>query len=121
PAHEPELAEDRRRVEVDALADDPLPLELEDRERAAGERAAGGGDAAEWAEVRSLQVELDDHGAVRVMHPDQLVALVRERRARLGEVARDLVLAVVDVAGRDDLVARVAERGHRHIELVPVL
>src|SRR5437763_1948190 len=40
---------------------------------------------------------------------------------RLGEVARALLLAVVDGARRDDLVARVAERGHRHVELVPVL
>src|SRR5882762_11517879 len=50
-----------------------------------------------------------------------LVALIGERRAALVEVAGDRLLAVVDVARRDDLVARVAERLHRHVELVAVL
>ena len=68
-----------------------------------------------------LQVELGDHRVVGVVQRDQLVALVGERRAALLEVRRDRRLAVVHVAGRDELVARVVERLHRHVELVPVL
>lgn len=74
--HETELAEDRRGVEVDPLAQEPLVLEEEERHRPAGERPAGGRDPAQGAVVRSLRVELDDHRGVGVMRGDQLVALV---------------------------------------------
>ena len=52
---------------------------------------------------------------------DQLVALVGEGGAGLLEVASDLGLAVVDVARRDQLVARMLEGRHRRVELVAVL
>jgi hypothetical protein len=71
--------------------------------------------------VRAVQVRLDDHRIVRVVHRDQVVALVRERGPGLLEVARDLTRAVVDVAGADQLVARMVERRERCVELVPVL
>jgi hypothetical protein len=71
--------------------------------------------------VRALQVELRYDGIVGVMERDQLVALVGERRARLLEIARDRHLAVMHVARRDDLVARMVKRAHRGVEVVPVL
>jgi len=116
-----QLAQDRRRVEIDALADDPFALELEDRHRPAREGAARRRQAAVAAAVGALEVELDDDGVVGVVHGDQRVALVGERAARLLEVARDSIRAVVDVAGRHDLVARMAERGERGREVVAVL
>jgi hypothetical protein len=67
------------------------------------------------------QDELGDHRVVGVVQRDQLVALVGERGARLVEVALDRLGAVVDLAGRDDLVARVVEGRQRDVELVPVL
>jgi hypothetical protein len=120
---DPQLAQDRRGVEVDPLADDPVAagVELEDRDHAARELPAGRWQAAEGAEVRALQVELGQHRVLGVVEPDQLVALVGECGARLLEVARHLLGAVVHVAVRDDLVTRVVERPHRHVELVPVL
>ena len=66
-------------------------------------------------------VELDDHGVVGVVELDQAVALIGERAARLLEVRADGLLAVIYIAGRDDLVARVLEGGEGDIELVPVL
>jgi hypothetical protein len=71
--------------------------------------------------VGPLQVELGDDRAVGVVQRDQLVALVGERRARLSEVGHDLLRPVVHVAGRDDLVPRVAERAERRLEVVLVL
>ena len=47
--------------------------------------------------------------------------LIGERTARLLEVRTDSLLAVIYIAGRDDLVARVLEGGEGDIELVPVL
>src|SRR5689334_19918083 len=110
-----ELAQDRELVEVDALADDPVPVEDEEGRHAAAELAAGRRDPAQLAFVGPEQVELDDHRVVGVVEGDQLVALVGKRGARLGEVPTDLLLAVVDVARRDDLVARVPERLNRRI------
>jgi hypothetical protein len=70
--------------------------------------------------VRSEEVELGDDGVVVAdVHPDVLVALVRERSA-LGAVVRQHGLfAVVDLAGGDDLVAGVTGEGRdRTIELL---
>ena len=61
------------------------------------------------------------HGVIGMMEREQLVALVGEGGAGLLEVARDLLGAVVDVAGGDQLVARVVEGVEGGIELVPVL
>ena len=55
------------------------------------------------------------------MEGDQLVALVRKGGACLLEVARHLLRPVVDVAGADELVARMVEGGDRGVVLVPVL
>jgi hypothetical protein len=71
--------------------------------------------------VRAVEVRLDDHRIVRVVHRDQLVALIRERSPGVLEVARDLTRAVVDVARADQLVARMVERRKRRVELVPIL
>ena len=71
--------------------------------------------------MRAEEVELDDHGVVGVVELDQAVALIGERAARLLEVRADGLLAVIYIAGRDDLVARVLEGGEGDIELVPVL
>ena len=116
-----ELALDRGRVEVHALADEPVLVEQEQRDHPAGELPSGRRQPAKRSEVRALQVELDDHRVIGVVQRDQLVALVGERRARLLEVARHLALPVVYVAGGDDLVARVVERAHRGVEVEPVL
>ena len=67
------------------------------------------------------QVELDDHGVVGVVEDGVLVALIGKRGACGAEVLGDLLGAVVYFAGGDDLVARVVERPHRDVELVPVL
>src|SRR5439155_20352754 len=64
---------------------------------------------------------LGQHRVVGVVHLDELVALVRERRARLLEIAVDRFLAVVDLAGGDQLVAWVLERAHGDVELVAIL
>ena len=80
-----------------------------------------GGSPRKGAEVGAEQVGLGDHRVVRVVHGDQLVALVRERRARLLEVAHHLVGPVVHLAGGDDLVAGVSERPERHVEFMTVL
>src|SRR6185312_17359702 len=52
---------------------------------------------------------------------DQLVALVGKRTAGLLVVGAHSRLAVVDVAGGDDLVARVGERADGRVEVVDVL
>ena len=77
-------------VEVDALADQPILLEHEQRAEAHLELAPGRRQAAEGAEVGAVEHRLDDHGVVGVVEREQLVALVGERRPRLLEVARDL-------------------------------
>ncbi len=71
--------------------------------------------------MRAEQVELDDHALLGVVERDQLVALIGERSARLGEVSADLALTVVDVARGDDLVARVRKGRDRGVEVVVVL
>src|SRR3712207_7237863 len=53
--------------------------------------------------------ELDDDGAVGVVKLERLVRLIGERGARLVEVRANLGLAVVDVAGGDQLVAGMVE------------
>src|SRR5439155_8363285 len=100
-----ELAEDRRGVEVDALADDQLAVEEEEGDHAAGEGAPRGWNAAQRTAVGAEQVELDDDGVVGVMDDVDDVALVGECRARGGVVAADRFLAVVHLAGGDQLVA----------------
>src|SRR3954447_19915337 len=115
------LARDGRGVEVDPLAHEPVVLEEEQRDAATLERTPSRRDPAQLAPMRAEQHELGDHRVVGVVQRDQLVALVGERGARLGEVPRDLVGAVVHVAGRHDLVARVVEGREGHVELVPVL
>ena len=77
-----QLGQDRRRVEVDALADEPFAFELEDRQAAALERLVRRCDAPQLALVRAAQPELDEDGVVGVVQRDQLVALV-------GEAVRD--------------------------------
>ena len=72
-------------------------------------------------EVRAEQGELDDHAVVDVMQRDELVALVGECRARLGEVAPHLLLPVKHLPGGDDLVARMGKRSDRRVEVVAVL
>ena len=62
-----------------------------------------------------------DHRVVRVTHGDQLVALIRERRARVLEVLAHGRVAVVHLPRRDDLVARVREGLHHGLEVVDVL
>jgi mannosyltransferase len=71
--------------------------------------------------VSPVEVGLDDHRVVGVVEGNQLVSLVGERGACLLEVARHLLRPVVDVAGADQLVARVVESRQRGVELVPVL
>ena len=66
------------------------------------------------------QVELDDDGVVGVMDDVDDVALVGECGARGGVVAADRFLAVVHLAGGDQLVARVREGSQGHVELVAV-
>ena len=75
-----ELGEDRRRVEVHALADDPVSvgLELKYGDHSAGELLAGRLEAAQRPAVGALQIEFGDHGSVGVVQRDQLVALVGE-------------------------------------------
>ena len=55
------------------------------------------------------------------MQRDQLIPLVRKRRARLLEVGHYLLTAVVHVPDRDDLVAGVVEGAERGVEVVLVL
>src|SRR5213075_1492588 len=81
-----QLGEDRRGVEIDALADQPFALEEEERDAAALERTPGRLEAAQRPLVGPAQPELRDHRVVGVMESDQLVALVRERAARVAEV-----------------------------------
>ena len=83
--------------------------------------AAGRLDPQQWALVRAAEPELDDHGVVGVVQRDQLIALVWEGRSGLVEVPAHLGFAVVDLAGRDDLVAGVRERVQRRVEVVNVL
>jgi hypothetical protein len=63
--------------------------------------------------VRAEQPELRDHRIVGVMHGDELVALIGERGAALAEILLHLGKPVVDAIRRDQLVARVRERGDR--------
>ena len=80
-----------------------------------------GGSAPQRAEMRAEQIELHDHRVLGMVQRDQLVALVWKRGAALVEVAQHLLLPVVYVAGGDQLVARMLERRHRRVEVVPVL
>src|ERR1700677_2793688 len=116
-----QLTQDRRLIEIDALADDPLALEDEERRDATAEGAAGGWQRSQRAEMSAEQLELRDHARVGVVQRDQLVALVGKGGACLGEVAPYLLLAVVHVSRADQLVARMLERRDRRIEVVVVL
>src|SRR5262249_22913785 len=118
---ETQLAKDGRGVEVDALADDPLPIEEEEGDHPTGERPAGGRDAAERSPMGAQEVEFHDHGVVGVMDGVDGVPLVGEGRARGGVVAADGALAVEHLARRDQLVAWMREGAERHVELVTVL
>src|SRR5262249_17481729 len=69
----------------------------------------------------AVEVGLHDHRVVRVVERDQLIPLVGKGGARLVEVAGDLLGAVIDVAGADELVARVVEGLDRRVVLVTIL
>jgi hypothetical protein len=71
--------------------------------------------------MRAKQIELGDHGVVGDVQDRVLIALIWKGSAGDAEVLGDLIRAVVDIAGRDDLVSGMVERGHRHVELVTVL
>ena len=78
---------------------------------------------AALAEVRgaSQQVELGDDRVVGVMQRDEFVALIRKRSATLGEIGTHRLFTVIYIARRDELIARVPERGDRRVEIMPVL
>ena len=67
------------------------------------------------------QIELHDHRVLGVVQRERLVALIGKRRAGLREVAPNVVLAVIHVAGRDDLVAGMGECPDGRVEVVLVL
>ena len=67
------------------------------------------------------EVELHDDGIVGVMDRVDRVPLVGESGAGRGVVAADGLLAVVHLAGCDQLVAWMGEGAERHVELVAVL
>ena len=71
--------------------------------------------------MRAEQVELHDHAVVGVVDRDHLVALVGKGRARARVVGAHGGFAVVHLTGRDELVARMRERGHRGLEVLAVL
>jgi hypothetical protein len=91
------------------------------RTRAAAERAARRRQRAQRSEVRPGDVDLDDDGVVGVVQGDELVALIGKGSSGLGEVAANRLLAVIDIAGGDELVARMPEGGDRRVEVMRVL
>ena len=104
----PDLGDQARRVEVDALVDDAVAVEEEHRDDRHPERLARRRKAVELAEIGSQQVEFDDHRVVGDVVADVVVALVGERGAGQAVVPHHLVVAVEDLTRRHDLVARVA-------------
>src|SRR4029077_20001953 len=107
--------------EVDALADQAVLLEDEERQDRELVLPPGGWQAAERTPVGAADDRLDHHAFVCVMESAQLVALVREGTPALLEIARDLLRPVIDVAGGDQLVAGVLEGVEGRVELVAVL
>src|SRR4029079_1604118 len=85
------------------------------------ELAAGWGQATEWPLVGAVQVGLHHHRVVVVVKGDELISLVGKGGARLLEIARNLLRAVVHVAGADELVAWVVEGLERRVVFVTVL
>src|SRR5262245_64609450 len=118
---EAELPEDGRGVEVDALAGDAVAVEQEERHHPARELATRRRHATERSTVRAEQVELDHDRVVGVVDRLDDVPLVGEGGARGRVVAADGLLAVVDLARGDQLVARTGERPKRRLEVVAVL
>ena len=120
-AGEAELAQGRRGVEVDALADQLVVVEHEDRQDRQLEAAPGRRQVAEGAGVGAAHHRLDQDRGVGMVQGQQLVALVGEGAPRLLEVRHHLLGPVVDLAGPHQLVAGVMEGGEGVVELVAVL
>ncbi|MFZ2030265.1 MAG: hypothetical protein WAU68_08155 [Vitreimonas sp.] len=72
----------------------------------------------EWAAVRASEPELDQHRVVVVGDGDDLVALIRERRARERKIAADGGFAVEHHAIAVHFIARVFEGGDHRIPVV---
>ena len=96
-------------VVVDALADQRVALEDEDGEELLLPAASGGRQAAERTGVRAASDRLHQHGVVGRVQLDDLDLLIREGPVELLPVGHHLLGAVVDLVGRDVLVARVLE------------
>src|SRR6202022_3859377 len=77
-----DLGNQAGRGEVDALVDDPLPFEEEDRNDRDAKRLARRGQSVELAEICSQQVKFDDHRVVRDVKSGIVVTLVRKRGSR---------------------------------------
>src|SRR3984893_453558 len=107
----PDLGDQAGRVEVDALVDDPLPFEEEDRNDRDAKRLACRGQSVELAEICSQQVKFDDHRVVRDVKSGIVVTLVRKRGSRREVVTHDLGVAIEDLAGGHDLVMGMAVEG----------
>src|SRR5215470_16371410 len=120
-ARDAELLEDGELVEVDPLADQAVLLEDEEGEDRQLVLPPRRGQAAQRAPVGSPDDRLDHHAVVGVMERAQLVPLVREGAPALLEVGAHLLGPVVDLAGGDQLVARVVEGVEGGAELMPVL
>src|SRR5262245_17964360 len=120
-AGDTELAQHRRRVEVDAFTDEFLSLEHERRQDRHLERSPRRRQPAQRPGVGAAHHGLDQDRIVRVVQREQLIALVRERGSGLLEVAANLGLAIEDVARPDQLVAGVMEGLHGGVVVVAVL
>src|SRR5262249_7262695 len=118
-----ELSEDRRGVEIHPLAHDGVAAVLEEEERRhrTSELASRSRRAEERTAMRAEQIELDDDRIVGMPQGQDLVPLVRERGARRLVVPANGLLTVEDLAGGNQLVARMAERREGGVELAAVL
>src|SRR5579859_2855099 len=120
-ARDTELAQRGTEVEIHPLADQRVALEFKDERHTQAHRAAGGGEAAPRAGVRTGEGSLDQDNVVGGGSAVRLEVEIRERHAVLVQQPVYAVPAVVDLARWDDFVAWVPECGDAAIEVVRVL
>jgi len=120
-AGDAELSQERRGVVVDPLADQVVAVEDEDREEGLLEAPAGGRESPEPAGVSAVPRKIPSIATVSSAQLDDLGLLIGEGPVELPPVGQDLLRSIVDLVGRDVLVAGMLEGRQRRLEVTGVL
>src|SRR5579884_238385 len=114
-----DLGHQTRRIEIDSLVDNAVTVEEKHRDNWYPKCLAGRWKAVEFTEIGAQQVELDNHRAIGDVVAHVVVALIGKRRPGGAVVTHHLIVAIENLASRDDLVTRMpVERAERAVEVL---